>query len=242
MATAPQRPRGRKVDYPTSDGKPMAETEIHRDDMIDLIQTLQDFFDADPMVCVSGNMLMFYEEGNRRKHISPDVFVVRGIPKKQRDNYLIWEEGKAPDLVIELTSKSTKREDQHKKRELYRDVLRVPEYFLFDPTEDYLNPPFQGFRLEGGEYVPIKPVNGRLPSEILGLHLEREGQELRLYDLEGHYRLPKRGERASAAEERAESAEQRALAQEALLQATKAENERLRQELDALRRLTSSGQ
>ena len=71
----------------------------------------------------------------------------RGIAKKQRENYLIWEEGKAPDLVIELTSKSTKREDQQKKRELYRDVLRVSEYFLFDPTEDYLKPPLQGFRL-----------------------------------------------------------------------------------------------
>ncbi len=138
MATAPDRPRIRKIDYPTGDGKPMAETEIHRDDMMDIIRTLQDYFATEPMVCVSGNMLMFYEEGNRRKHVSPDVFVVRGIPKKERENYLIWEEGKAPDLVVELTSKSTKREDQQKPRLLYRDVLKVPEYFLFDPTEDYL--------------------------------------------------------------------------------------------------------
>ena len=86
MATAPKHRQVRKIDYPTSDGKPMAETEIHRDDMMDLIQTLQDYFAEEPMVCVAGNMLMFYEEGNRRKHIAPDVFVVRGIPKKQRDN------------------------------------------------------------------------------------------------------------------------------------------------------------
>ncbi len=104
--------------------------------------------------------------------------------RRRRKYYLIWEEGKAPDVVIELTSKSTKREDQVKKRDLYRDVLRVPEYFLFDPTEDYLKPPLQGFRLEGDEYIRIEPIEGRLPSEILGLHLERDRKELRLYDPE----------------------------------------------------------
>jgi hypothetical protein len=92
MATAPRRPLTRTVDYPTTDGKPMAETETHRDDMMDLIQSLQDYFTLEPLVCVSGNMLMYYEEGNRRKHVSPDVFVVRGIEKKKRDNYLIWED------------------------------------------------------------------------------------------------------------------------------------------------------
>ena len=69
-----------------------------------------------------------------------------------------------------------------KKRDLYRDVLQVPEYFIFDPTEDYLKPPLQGFRLVDGEYARIEPVAGRLPSDVLGLHLERDGEELRLYD------------------------------------------------------------
>jgi Uma2 family endonuclease len=189
---------------------------------------LQDCFADEPMVCVSGNVLMFYEEGNRRKHVSPDVFVVRGIPKKQRDNYLIWKEGKAPDLVVELTSKSTKREDQKTKRELYRDVLRVPEYFLFDPTEDYLDPPLQGFQLVEGEYVPIKPVDGRLPSEILGLHLENEGQELRLYDPVRRCLLLNPRERVRVAEQQA--------------QAVTVENAQLRHEIEALRRRLSSGQ
>jgi Uma2 family endonuclease len=182
MATAPKRPRTRKVEYPTGDGKPFAETEIHRNDMIDLIQTLENYFAADPMVCVSGNTLMVYEEGNRRKHVSPDVFVVRGIEKRLRENYLVWQEGKAPDLVIELTSKTTKHEDQVKKRDLYRDVLQVPEYFMFDPTEDYLHPPLQGFRLVDGEYLAIEPIAGRLPSDVLRLHLERVGKSIRLYD------------------------------------------------------------
>ena len=122
--------------------------------MLDLIETLKAHFAADPMVYVSGNMLLFYEEGNSRRHVAPDVFVVRGVPKRLRDNYLIWEEGKGPDLVIEITSKTTRREDQTKKLALYRDVLQVPEYFQFDPTEDYLKPPMQGFRLVGRRVRP----------------------------------------------------------------------------------------
>src|SRR5437588_5992969 len=123
-------------EYPTSDGRPMAETDLHRDLMIALIQTLQAWYAREPFVYVSGNLLVFYEPDNRRRHLSPDVFVVKGVPKHRRDNYLIWEEGRGPDVVIELTSASTRNEDVEEKMGLYRDVLRVPEYFLFDPQQE----------------------------------------------------------------------------------------------------------
>jgi len=236
MATAPQRPATRKIDYPTADGKSMAETDVHRDDMTDLIQTLQDYFASDPMAYVTGNILLFYEEGNRHKHVSPDVFVVRSVEKKRRDNYLVWEEGNAPDVVIEITSKTTKREDKKTKWELYRDVLKVPEYFQFDPTQDYLKPPLQGFRLVAGEYRPIEPVAGRLPSQILGLHLEWDGTELRLYDPTTGSRLLKRCEQRDDAKRNAEAERHRARSAEAAQQQLAAENERLRQELEALHR------
>ena len=115
------------------------------------------------------------EEGNPRKHVSPDLLVALGIRKEpKRDYYLVWKEGKAPDFILEITSKTTRREDEKKKRVLCRDVLKVPEYFLFDPRAEYLDPPLQGFRLIGGEYVRTEPIAGRSPSEILGLHLERD--------------------------------------------------------------------
>jgi Uma2 family endonuclease len=211
MATAPRPPTKRKVDYPTSDGKPMAETELHWQVMVDAVETLREYYATDPMVHVGGNLLLFYEEGNRRKHVSPDAFMVRGIPKfPLRDYYLLWEEGKPPDVVIEITSKTTRQEDQKKKRVLYRDVLKIPEYFQFDPTEDYLKPSLQGVRRVGDEYVPIEPVDGRLPSAILGLHLERSGWELRLWDPVRGRRLLTRGEQRDVAQQRADEERQRA--------------------------------
>jgi Uma2 family endonuclease len=231
MATAPRPSVGRKVDYPTGDGKPMAETELHRKLMNDLIGTLEVYYVADPMVHVTGNLLVFYEEGDRRKHVSPDVFVVRGVPKKERNNYLIWVEGKGPDLVIELTSKTTRSEDVKKKMTLYRDVLKVPEYFLFDPFQEYLKPPMQGYRLIGDQYEKIVPVEGRLPSEILGLHLERSGTQLKLFNpLTGRWQpTPTEAER-----QRAEAERQRA-------DQADAEVERLRREIEALRSQRNGG-
>jgi Uma2 family endonuclease len=258
MATVPKQRRAREIEYPSGDGKPMAETEIHLRDMIDTILVLDDHFVDRLDVYVCGNLLLYYEEGNPRKHVSPDVLVALRVPKKpNRDYYLVWKEGKAPDFVVEITSKSTKREDQKKKLEIYRDILKVLEYFLFDPTEDYLDPPLQGYRLIDGEYVRIEPVAGRLPSEVLGLHLERDGTKLRLFDpatgrrlltpVEGREAAEHRAEverqhaaeeRQRAAEERQRAAEERQRAEvaEAALQQLVEEHERLRREIEALRR------
>jgi Uma2 family endonuclease len=215
MATASSTIPPWKNGYPTSDGKPMAETDWHRDLMTALIQTLKVWYAAHSRVYVSGNLLLFYEPGDRRRHVSPDVFVVKGIAKHDRPNYLLWEERKSPDVVIELTSSSTRREDVEDKYHLYQNTLRVKEYYLFDPLGDYLDPYLQGYRLRGGQYHPIRAVAGRLPSRILRLHLERNGRELRLFDPVASRWLPTPLERAVTAE---------------------AENERLRRELADLRR------
>jgi Uma2 family endonuclease len=234
MATVPRSAGRRAIDYPTSDGKPMAETEVHRDDMMDLIRTLQDYFANDPMVCVSGNMLRFYEEGNRNRHVSPDVFVVMGVPRRRRENYLIWEEGRAPDFVIELTSKSTRAKDETKQKRLYQNIHRVTEYILFDPKRDYLKPPLQGHRLVGETYVPIELVDECVPSQVLGLHFGRDGEELRIYEPATGRRLPTRGESAELAKADAERAAGRA-------ERAEAELERSRREIEELRRKLAGG-
>lgn len=213
-----------KNNYPTSDGKPMAETEIHRDLMTTLIETLRWWYRDEPLVHVSGNLLIFYEKGNKRIHVSPDVFVVKGVGKHTRENYLLWEE-RPLDLVIELTSRSTMIEDIEEKYNLYVEKLGVKEYFLFDPQEEYLSPSFQGYRRVKDRFRPIKPVGGRLPSQVLGLHLERSGTQLRLWNPNDGTQLPTPSERIVAETDRADQAEE--------------EVQRLRQELEQLRRRTN---
>ncbi len=220
MATVTRRRKRFGDDYPTSDGRPIAETDLHRELMFDLIKALQAYYAADPMVYVSGNLLLFYVPGDRLRHLSPDVFVVKGVPKRERPNYLTWEEGKGPDVVIELTSSSTRDEDVQDKYQLYQNSLRVPEYFLFDPMGDYLDPPLRGYRLREGKYAPIRPFRGRLPSKVLGLHLERHGRSLRLYEPTAKQWLLTPAERIAQAE---------------------AEAERLRRELEQLRRRLNGG-
>jgi Uma2 family endonuclease len=227
MASIPAEAAPEDLDYPTSDGRPMAETDWHRILMTALIQALDAHFAQDPQVYVSGNLLVYYEPGNRRRHLSPDVFVVKGVEKRRRPNFLIWRESKGPDVVIELTSQSTREEDVEDKFELYQNTLRIPEYFLFDPLTDYLDPPLQGYRLRRGRYEAITAVDGRLPSKVLGLHLERRGEDLRLYNPATGQWLPTPEETASRAQAQAREAE--------------AEVARLRRELEQLRRRKNKG-
>jgi Uma2 family endonuclease len=213
--------RTRRVVYPTSDGKPMAETDLHRKLMTRLIQILERWFGDKPMIYVSGNLLIYYEPGNKRKHVAPDVFVVIGVQKKDREYYLTWEEGKFPTVVIEVTSSSTRSDDIKKKFILYRDVFQVKEYFLFDPRSDYLKPRLRGFRLAKGEYVPMALVDGRLMSKQLGLYLQEDGAVLQLID-------PATGQALLSPDEQVALAEQQ-------LHHKDAEIERLRQELGRCR-------
>lgn len=167
--------------YPESDGKPMAETDVHRKLMMDFIQMLEDHFQNDQDVYVSGNLLMYYQEGDPRKVISPDVFVVLGIEKKLRNTFLTWEEANTPDFVLEVASPSTYRNDIGRKKELYASILGVKEYYIYDPLGQIV-PSFSGYRLIDGEYQDIEFVDDRLPSVVLGLELGELEGKLRLYN------------------------------------------------------------
>ncbi|MCI0685097.1 MAG: Uma2 family endonuclease [Gemmataceae bacterium] len=167
----------------------MAETDLHWEWMVRLKQILRRWFAKDSMTYVSGNLLMYYEPGNKRKHITPDVFVVFGVPKKNRNYYLCWEEKKYPSVIIEVTSTSTRSEDTKKKFALYRDVMGVKEYFLFDPRAEYLSPRLRGFQLVRGQYVPMSLIHGRYRSKQLRLDLQEVGSELHLIDPATNRRL-----------------------------------------------------
>lgn len=172
-----------EIEYPYSDGKPMAESDLHRDEMVYLIQALDGRYRETPDVYVAGNLFLYYVPGDRKAVVAPDVFLVKGVSKGKRKSFLLWKEGRGPCFVIEVTSDSTSDEDLNKKKDVYQR-LGVEEYFLHDPLSEYLKPALQGFRLQSGRYRRIAPEpDGTLVSLTTGLLLRREGEHLRLIDL-----------------------------------------------------------
>jgi Uma2 family endonuclease len=175
-------PLEQPIYYPESDGQPMAESDLHRDEMVYFIDALKDHYRDDPLVYVAGNLFLYYEKGRPRSVVAPDVFVVRGVAKRQRRVYKLWEEGVPPCLIVEVTSESTRDEDLVTKRDRYAQ-LGVEEYFLYDPTADYLPSRLEGLRLVKGRYrkIQLEP-DGSLLSRTTGVRLVLEGPLVRLVD------------------------------------------------------------
>lgn len=204
------------VQYPSSDGKPVAETERHFMRLVGAAYGIRKHVAARDDVYVGSNMLVYDEPGNPRRHLSPDIFVAFGVRRGERDLFKIWEE-KPPAFVLEITSASTRREDERTKRQRYAQ-WGVDEYFLYDPRGEWLKPPLQGFELRGKRYRKMREVtlpNGErgLGSESLGLGLWLKGSELRLHDPATGRDLPtpeEEGAGRDIAEARADTAEQRA--------------------------------
>ena len=174
------------VEYPSSDGKPMADSDAQRNAIIYGIDALQVCFGSRRDVYVSGDLLVYYEEGNPRASVAPDVFVVFGVEDRERETYRLWEEGEVPAFVLEVASRNTWREDSGPKRGLYAR-LGVREYWQYDPSGRYLSPRLQGFRLAGEVYErqpATESADGTLilRSETLGLDLRVTGARMRFHD------------------------------------------------------------
>ena len=218
------------IDYPSSDGQPMAENDAQRSAIMYGIGALARHFKSRQDVYVSGDLLIYYQEGNPRLSVAPDVFVVFGVAKRERPNYKLWEEGRAPAFVLEVASPNTWRDDLGRKRSLYAR-LGVREYWQYDPLGEHLPARLQGERLTPSGYVRQPAATARdgtltLRSRTLGLELRAApGREMRFRnpatgcDLLSHdEEAEARGAEAEArraAETRAAAAETRAAAAEA---------------------------
>ena len=164
----------------------MAESDFQLTPLAYAREALRDYYRDRADVYVAANLFIYYEEGNRDAAVAPDVFVVLGAPGHERHSYRLWQEPKGPDFVLEVTSRRTWREDQGRKRKLYR-MLGVCEYWQYDPTGDYLQPRLQGLRLVGGRYRRITErgsAEGRqeLYSRVLGLELRETERGFRFHD------------------------------------------------------------
>lgn len=163
--------------YPAEDGQPMSVSDLHREQMVWTIDALKTHFSQDPTAYVSGDILMYYVEGAPEFSISPDVLVSFGLGKKRRSTYLVWEEGKPPDFVMEFSSGRTWTKDLTDKKDIYAS-LNIQDYILYDAEGIYLTTPLMGFELVGGNYKELTPdADGGIHSSALNLdfHIREEG-------------------------------------------------------------------
>ena len=235
------------VIYPDTDGKPLPDNLEQEPFFIETLATLKAFF-TDPDILVSGNTIIYYEEGNPNRSVAPDCYIVFGVRRESlilpdTKTYLVWEAGKFPDFVLEIASSSTARNDTGPKRDLYAR-LGALEYWRYDPTGgDLYGEPLVGEYLVDGEYrrfnLTLDPDGTtRAHSPLLNLDLRSEGDRLRFYDpvsdrwlenfIESQERANAEQERANAEQERANAEQERADAAEARVAELEAELRRLR--------------
>ena len=217
------------IEYPSSDGEPMAETDYQYTAMTETIAAMRQWFKDRPDVYIAGDMLMYYRRNDNATRVAPDVFAVIGASgNHRRRSWLVWREGKAPDFVMEMASEATWRRDVTEKRDIYAN-MGVTEYWRFDPIGEYFTPELAGERLVDGEYqeIPLATDDAGIlwgHSTVLGLDIcMLPGLELRLYDPESGEWLRTHGEEAAARQ-----------AAEAARQASEDENRQLREQLREL--------
>ncbi len=231
-----------EIHYPSTDGKPMADNSWQARTMTGKYDMLSVRYGPDPNTFVGIDMLLYYTKDKPEDVVAPDVFVVFGVPDKDRPCYKVWEEGRVPDFVLEVASESSAEKDLGSKKDTY-EKMGVREYCVFDPQGHLHTPRLQLFRLEGGVYQrvtgqgdPDGPLT--LTSETLGLELRFEDDRLRLWDpATEKYLLEYAEENAGriAAEQRADQERQRADQAEQQLEAESLARRDLEAQLAALK-------
>ncbi|MEL7224368.1 MAG: Uma2 family endonuclease, partial [Cyanobacteria bacterium J06576_12] len=198
------------VVFPPSDlysDEPQLESYLHLQQMVLLLNCLDwlwkdrnDYFSA-------GNLTVYYSPNQKKSEDfrGPDFFVVLGTEKRPRKSWVVWEEdGKYPNIIVELLSDSTAKTDRGLKKQLYQNSFRTPDYFWFDPA----SLEFQGFRLVDGVYEALAPnAQGHLWSQQLGLYLGVHQQALRFFTADGEL-VPSTKESAEAAQQQADTERQ----------------------------------
>lgn len=214
--------------FPPSDllsDEPPLESDLHRDQIELLIRTLKLWWQERQDFYASGNITIYYSPRQKKSEDfrGPDFFVVLGTQKRDRNSWIVWhEDGKYPNVIVEILSDSTAAVDKGLKKQIYQDTFRTPDYFWFDPVTFE----FQGFHLVEGKYQPISPTTeGKLWSQQLELYLGVYEGKLRYFTAD-YQLIPTPEEKATEEQIRAQQAEERA-------QQAEAEVDRLRDILRA---------
>ncbi|MDB9521678.1 Uma2 family endonuclease [Dolichospermum circinale CS-1225] len=206
--------------------EPEMESSLHYTQLLILVTCLEWLWRDQEDFFIGANLSIYYsrQQLKNRDFRGPDFFLVKNTEKRPRASWVIWEEdGKYPNLIIELLSDSTAKVDRGLKKELYQTRFRTPEYFWFSPNTLEL----VGWRLVGNEYESISPSeNGWYWSQELGLYLGVLENRLRYFTVEG--RLILTPEEANLEEIRKAEVER----QKAEVERQKAEVERQKAEVE----------
>ncbi|MEH1923608.1 Uma2 family endonuclease [Nostoc sp.] len=207
-----------EVIFPPGDilsDEPPLESDLHREQIDLLIRILKLWWRERQDFYASGNLTIYYSPNQKKsEHFrGPDFFVVLGTQKKDRKSWVVCQEdGKYPNLIVEILSSSTTAVDKGLKKQVYQDTFRTPDYFWFDPVTTEL----QGFHLVDGKYQEIQvTTDGRLWSQQLELYLGVYEGKLRFFTTENQLILSseelaeQERLRAQQAEERAQEAKER---------------------------------
>jgi Uma2 family endonuclease len=233
------------AELPYDDGEPM-ESARHYEQMHLLTNTLYAWLRDREDWHVAGNRAVYFslQQAKNQDFRAPDVFVVLDVPdgRRERLSWVAWEEGgRLPNVVVEIVSQSTEREDRGRKKDIYESVWRLPEYFLFEPF---------GAVLEGWELDPetrryVKKVpDARGDLRVLQMNMALGVRPLACYSvpapslrwiLPDGTPLPTHEEMAEASRAEAEAQRAEAEAQRADADAQRAEAEAQRAEADAQR-------
>ena len=199
-----------EVEYP--EGQWVAQSTSHGDAVEQATGALRQHFRQRAEVLVAMELRVFYRRGNNRVWLQPDVQVVHGVGRSpSRSSYLVWEEGKPPDFVLEVASPSTAARDAQHKVGAYASLC-VREYWRLDPGGELMASPLEGYVARAGGYepVPATAVAGCewLRSEVIGLDLRGEWRERGAVLV---FRDPRTGEEWASAAEREQQAAERKL-------------------------------
>ena len=219
--------------YPTEDGEPMSATEFHGRQISILSEQLNDYFSrGDTLAYVGTDSFVYYQEGEVRKFVAPDVFVVLGVSSEPlRRSFYTWAEGAAPAVVFEFLSDSTAKEDRGEKMRRYFSEIGIHEYFIHQP-EGERPPEFHGWRRRGDGYEAIPPdERGALYSEALNLLFSTEDLPNKLRFMRPY--LPDGTPLVTLTESKAETAAARAEAAEATMRVEAAESRVAQAQADA---------
>lgn len=228
------------ITFPPSDlwsNEPPLESDRHLRQILLLLSSLECWWRDRPDALeqrwnnffAAGNLSIYYSNRQRKSEDfrGPDFFVVLDTEYKERKSWMVWEEdGKYPNLILEILSDTTAQIDRGLKKQIYQDIFRTPEYFWFD----LYSLEFVGFRLKDARYYEEITLNDQrwYWSQQLELYLGIVEERLRFFTPEGEL-VPAPKEAAIQEQQRAEQAE-------SLAQAERQRAEQAEQRVEILRR------